>query len=338
MAQNPDEFNRVDGYRTGLALSGDETMYFMASHGWTIARCEGVPQILSDHTCVDGFLVARIWHTPMRLVAHKRQPFKTPVMASLAILGSHRIETKQGETLLNAGDLIVSRSSDLIALETNEPTARLILGTAENRLSYYGDSESLYGRAMHPPEGVLGVLRAAITASLNAPTDPSSPAYGPWRRGLEHLLAASISATRDVPRGLPQGSHLDPGSLLGRAVRVILDRAHDPDFSAGSLTRVLAVSTSNVHRVFREVGLTPAGYLRGARLSLALMNLNGYGGRKVDFAQVAGVSGYRNVRTLLRALSGSEEGRSYLTDQDSRLQMESRIQGTGEAERLAEAQ
>ncbi|HJQ46964.1 MAG TPA: helix-turn-helix transcriptional regulator [Amycolatopsis sp.] len=69
--------------------------------------------------------------------------------------------------------------------------------------------------------------------------------------------------------GAAQPEVLPKTVLLGRAQRFMLEHLHDPDLTVADVAAAIAVSERYLFLLFRQTGVSPAGWLRETRLDRA---------------------------------------------------------------------
>ncbi|MBF4550080.1 AraC family transcriptional regulator [Pseudoclavibacter sp. VKM Ac-2888] len=296
----------------GVSLAGDAALAWFAR-----GQCDAFPQTLplrlhADYSHVHGFLITRIWHTPVRLdlVADPVPDDRLTVIVPVS--GVRVLTTQKGRFEIAPGQVVLSRRRQMLSLETSAPSSMITLATDAARLPGLRGIDALMDTTLTADSGLVSVLVSAVNATLRAPQETESNAFAPWRRSLEYMLTAVIDSTLDE-----RSNPLDQPttSILERALRAIDDRAHDPAFGVAALCEVLHVSSTSLHRAFKNVEMSPGVYLRNVRTGLAVDVLTRQGSPITEsmLRMVAPGVGFGTSRSLRRALQANEEGRRLIS-------------------------
>ncbi|UFR06734.1 helix-turn-helix domain-containing protein [Streptomyces sp. Go40/10] len=119
----------------------------------------------------------------------------------------------------------------------------------------------------------FGALLAHLLTQLASGTDSYRPADGP-RLGtvVVDLLSALIAHTLDSDSSLPPETRRQ--TLFLRIRAFVLGHLHDPGLTPPAIAAAHHISTSYLHRLFQQQGLTVSGWIRRQRLEHARRDLS----------------------------------------------------------------
>lgn len=292
----------------GVALTGEAALAWFARGECSVVPKEMPLRLFADYSHVHGFLVTRLWHTPLRMTPFTSPPSDERLTVIVPVSGARTMTTRHGQFKIAPNQLVLSRRAQMLALENEVPASMISLSTVNERIPGIRDLNSLMDIPLTANSGLVSVLVSAVNTTLGAPLSPESTAFAPWRRGLEYLLTAVIDSARDEN----SGQYDRPTThITARALQVIDERAHDPTFSVAALCEELHVSSTSLHRAFQASDTTPGVYLRRVRTALAVDSLRSMGPTITEtmLRTVAPSVGFRTARTLRRALQIDDEGR-----------------------------
>ncbi|WP_452746370.1 AraC-like ligand-binding domain-containing protein [Streptomyces bluensis] len=174
------------------------------------------------------------------------------------------------------------------------PDSLCVIDTSRPVDVYGGDDASLHtGVGLEVPKALLpvprnqvdqaarlrlsaqdgfGSLLAQLLTQLARDTDSYQPTDGP-RLGtvVVDLLSALIAHALDSDNSLPPETHRQ--TLFLRVRAFVQGHLHDPQLTPPAIAAVHHISTSYLHRLFQEHGLTVSGWIRRQRLEHARRDL-----------------------------------------------------------------
>ncbi|MFJ9113828.1 helix-turn-helix domain-containing protein [Streptomyces sp. NPDC102283] len=118
----------------------------------------------------------------------------------------------------------------------------------------------------------MGALLAQFLTQLTANTAPYQPSDGP-RLGtvLTDMVAALLAHTLEADHSLPPETH--KRTLTLRIKAFIRDHLHDSRLTPATIAAAHHISTSYLHRLFRDEDVTVAACIRSLRLEAARRDL-----------------------------------------------------------------
>ncbi|ANP51378.1 helix-turn-helix domain-containing protein [Streptomyces griseochromogenes] len=129
----------------------------------------------------------------------------------------------------------------------------------------------IVGAPVSTQEGI-GALLARLLTQLSADTTAYQPADGP-RLGtvFTDLVAALFAHVLDADDSLPSETHRR--TLTLRIQAFIREHLHDPHLAPATIAAAHHISTSYLHRLFRDEEITVAAWIRRLRLEAARRDL-----------------------------------------------------------------
>lgn len=248
---------------------------------------EGPTILIVDEEEVAALTIRRVWHTALTI-----EPLPGRRGGSTLVLqaeGSAALRLTDTDVDLEAGDAFVYPEATLSRADTSHPTARIEIVSAHRLLD---DPAPLPGADDSP---AWRALASTVNAILNGDHRLSVAAESALGHAIESLCAALIA-------GRP-GADADASGFrsaqatFAAAIRLLTERAGDPDFTVDDLARALDVSRQYLARVFARHGRTPSSALRARRLELA----DALAATGLPVAEIAQRSGFPSVRALARA-------------------------------------
>ncbi len=265
--------------------------------GWT-CDTRPAPRVDLDAAGDSQWSVARLWTTPGRFQA---APFPAGSMwAFLGVDGVGTVTNGATESRIRPQELLVVPGDQPTESSASAPWARIIW-RFETRLLRQASFDSLLGRVHSLNDAHFNLLTAMTGAIALAPASAwdASAAY------VDYALASSIAAAlADAAGPVHRQLAKDRTGHLRDAIRLIDDKYLDPTVKVEDIARELAMSLSYLHRLFAEVGTTPARELERRRAQRAFALLSSVQSPTAaaleDAAHRSGFSSVRRMRYTMR--------------------------------------
>lgn len=187
-----------------------------------------------------------------------------------------------------AGDAIVVPPAMSVAVTAVSPLEMLHL-LFRGKARWWPSSVWVSG-----PTASSVIAFALASSVLTATPSPTHLEGGHLRSALEIIALSTVMATAGTSR-------TDP--LVNRADAVIVENAHDPDFTVETLARRLSVSRRHLTRVLSEAGRSPAHRIRDVRVARARAAWAAHGDELFRDDLLARWFGFRSARALRENLS-----------------------------------
>ncbi|QHC68268.1 helix-turn-helix domain-containing protein [Rathayibacter sp. VKM Ac-2759] len=290
------------------SLRGAEGASWFRHRGVEVVDAEGL-QLYANEIHDANTRLTRVWHSRIDIDVHIGSRDSSIVLIQIegvALLemegeGSVRELHPGGFALFPAGTTFSMRSTGEVArYEASFDLGNLPPAFRERVASGLVENEPLPGYR----QLVVGAASSALTFELAS----AQPGFAFFLHGFTSFVTALIVQTLE-DRAVKSGRG---ASLYDLALRVIERESKDPDFAVTELADAVGVSLRHLRRVFAEHGTTPTSALRDERLRTAYGLLSApAGGARVSREAIAHLSGFRDARTLRRALdlSAGERGR-----------------------------
>ncbi|UFQ99895.1 helix-turn-helix domain-containing protein [Streptomyces sp. Go40/10] len=159
--------------------------------------------------------------------------------------------------------------------------------------------DSLRVRRLSGREGI-GALLAQFLTQVNRDSGSYRPDDGP-RLGTVavDLLSALFAHALEADRSLPPETHRQ--TLVLRIRAFVQGRLHDPQLTPPAIAAAHHISTSYLHRLFQEHGLTVSGWIRRQRLEHARRDLADPALHRTPIHLIASRWGYPQAADFSRA-------------------------------------
>ncbi|MGW2026795.1 AraC-like ligand-binding domain-containing protein [Streptomyces decoyicus] len=220
---------------------------------------------------------------------------------SLVLKGTGKGEWRHRETEYKPHDLLVTSTSLPYDIRsTGGPVTLIALETPKDLLPLPRDmAPRIVGAPMSAREG-MGALLARFITQLTADTTAYQPSDGP-RLGtvLNDLVAALFAQRLEAGDCLPPETHRR--TLTLRIQAFIREHLHDPQLTPTSIAAAHHISTSYLHRLFRDEDATVAEWIRHRRLAAARRDLTDPALRAVPIHAIAARWGFPRATDFSRA-------------------------------------
>ena len=281
-----------------IELFGSLAAEWMVGVGWEVISNVSEFRVYADVVQRGGFTMGRIWHTPAALKFHSRDP--RDALALVGVLGEQVVSVGQTSQVLRAGHGGVFAGGQVITVASGAPVARIFMTTVLDRLLAQGLRPDQLNVVQLDSSSIYQAYVGAVNASLNAPTLAHGGTYSMWRRGVEALFAAAVSAGRsDQAAGSQSRKH----ETLQRALEFIDSTSTNPELTVPRLAEMLNVSESHLHASFVETGRTAGQSITLARARTARALRDGPGATALTSRKIAELAGFGSVRSMSRALN-----------------------------------
>ncbi|MGX1755823.1 AraC-like ligand-binding domain-containing protein [Streptomyces lydicus] len=269
-------------FRTEALPAADRFDYWVE----LLARTHAPMEPRSDHT--DGFRATQrvldlgdvtVWSATYQPLDLRRTPKlirqsdPEAYHLSLVVEGTGTGEWRYRETEYKPHDLIVTSSSlPTDFRSTTGPVTILALETPKDLLPLPRDmAPRIVGAPVSARDG-MGALLARFLTQLTADTTAYQPSDGP-RLGtvLNDLVAALFAHLLEAGDCLPPETRRQ--ALTLRIQAFIREHLHDPHLTPAAIAAAHHISTSYLHRLFRDEEATVAAWIRRLRLEAARRDL-----------------------------------------------------------------
>nr|WP_324604645.1 helix-turn-helix domain-containing protein [Streptomyces sp. NRRL S-337] len=191
----------------------------------------------------------------------------------LVVRGTGAGVWRDRETKYKPDDLFINSStlpSDVHS--TGDPATTVALEIPKTLIPLPRDmTRRIVGMPVSTREG-MGALLARFLTQLSADTAAYQPSDGPrLGRVLTELVGALFAHTLDAGRCLPPETHRR--TLTLRIQSFIRENLHDPHLTPTTIAAAHHISTSYLHRLFRDEDSTAAEWIRLRRLEAAHRDL-----------------------------------------------------------------
>ncbi|AJT65181.3 hypothetical protein T261_3513 [Streptomyces lydicus] len=190
---------------------------------------------------------------------------------SLGVRGTGAGMWKHRETRYKAHDLFITSTSLPSEVHSTGVTT-LAVEVPKSRLPLPRNAAGrIVGAPVSTQEG-MGALLAQFLTQLTADTTPYQPSDGP-RLGtvLTDLIAGLFAHILESDDSLPPETHRR--TLTLRIQAFIREHLHDPHLTPSTIAAAHHISTSYLHRLFRDEDATVAAWIRRLRLEAARRDL-----------------------------------------------------------------
>ena len=271
-----------------LRVEGSAVIDWFAERSLAATPDPRVPTILiADEAEVAALVIRRVWHTGLMT-----EPAGEPAVGSSLVLqaeGSAAFRLAGTNAELEAGDALVYPHIARARAHTRHPPARIEIVPTHRLLDLPaplpGADDSPAWRA----------LASTVNAILNGDHRLGVAAESALGHAIESLCAALIAGRPGADA--PGAGFRSAQATFAAAMRLLTERAADPDFTVEELARTLDVSRQYLARVFARHGSTPSSALRARRLELA----DALAAAGLPSAEIARRSGFPSTRALSHA-------------------------------------
>lgn len=291
-----------------VALADGEAAAWFLRRGWAVRSNAPDFRLVADARTFDHFTLMRLWHTPATL-EYSGDDSDIPLLTTtVGVSGLHSIEASGTQFELAAKSMLVQSPTGEVRLDAAQAVSRIVCITPASRVAIDAPKFASDALVIKPDEYDINVLIATALASLKSAPSPSplTGSRSKWQRGIEFLLAATLSAD-------PGDDALDGNAyedLLSAAFMMVSARLHDMTFGVRELEESLGISHTHLNRIFRSIGTTPGAYIRRVRLARARTLLPSHRPSSADWQRAAESAGFSSVRALkdaMRAVEATEE-------------------------------
>ncbi|MGX7759769.1 helix-turn-helix domain-containing protein [Streptomyces angustmyceticus] len=219
----------------------------------------------------------------------------------LVVRGTGSCVWRHRETRYGPDDLFINSSTlpnDVHS--TGDPVTTVALEIPKALVPLPRDlTRRIVGVPVSTREG-MGALLARFLTQLTTDTAAYQPSDGP-RLGtvLTELVGALFAHTLEAGRCLPPETHRR--TLVLRIQAFIRDNLHDPHLTPSAIAAAHHLSTSYLHRLFRDEGATVAEWIRRRRLEAARRDLADPALRAVPIQAIAARWGFPRATDFSRA-------------------------------------
>ncbi|PPH22960.1 hypothetical protein C5C31_08505 [Rathayibacter rathayi] len=258
-------------------------------------------RLVADEIVLPDLRMARLWHTA---AAYTIARTSQSALLLLQIEGTCTIDSDEWNepAELGPGDAAVLPGGTRFGLSSESTTARYELDYELEVLPPAAREELAQGRILvAPAREYRDAVAATSNAALNSGMSLRDAGFSDFAAGVRHLMTALLLQALETssPWLLTSTS-----ALHRNAMRVIAARAADPGFDIESLAAAVRTSPRNLRHVFAQAGTTAKVALTAERVRLARQQLARRAeGRSLTRAEVARLSGFRDVRALRRAVA-----------------------------------
>lgn len=294
---------RQQSSRYNYSLRGTEALRWLAERGMA-EESEDEPDIrlVADEILQPELRMTRLWHTgaSYRVTCHS-----SSALLLLQIEGVASVDSAPWDTsaALGPGDVaLLPGGAHSFRFSSTSPTARYELGYDLDALPMPVRDELSAGRVFTAPTTEYrDAVAATSNAALNSGMSAQDAGFSDFKTGLQYLMTALLLQALETTSPWL----MTPSSVLHRgAMRVISSRAADPEFDVEMLAEAIRTSSRNLRYVFAQAGSTAKESLTAERVRIAEVYLSrNTGGASFALAEIARLSGFRDVRALRRALA-----------------------------------
>lgn len=265
-------------------------------------------RLVSDEIRFAGYRAARLWHSEGEYSIARRSRM---ALLLVQIEGEATVQVPLwGEVpkVLKPGDLAVLPGGTARPFRfcAKRPVARYQIEYDLAGLPPQARLELELGMVFsQPAKQYRDAVAATANIALNSSMGNEETGFIDFGIGLRHLTTALLLHALDATAPeLPE----DAERVHRAALRVISMRATDPAFTVESLADAIGTSSRNLRHVFAQAGSSAKAALTAERVRRARNHAapREYGQRFTP-AEIARLSGFRNVRALRRALEKREE-------------------------------
>ncbi|GAA2583242.1 helix-turn-helix domain-containing protein [Streptomyces tubercidicus] len=298
-------------FRTDALPVADRFDYWVELLGRTHApmelRCDCTDDFRASQRVLDLGAVT-VWSATYQPLVFRRTPKlirqsdPEAYHLSLVVQGSGTGEWPTRETAYKPHDLFVTSTSlpNDIRSSTGGPVTIIALETPKALLPLPPDmAPRLVGAPVSAREG-MGALLARFLTQLTADTTAYQPSDGP-RLGtvLNDLVAALFAHLLEAGDRLPPETRRR--ALTLRIQAFIREQLRDPYLTPATIAAAHHISTSYLHRLFRDEDATVAEWIRRRRLEAARRDLTDPALRAVPIHAIATRWGFPRAADFSRA-------------------------------------
>ena len=300
-----------------VALADGEAAAWFQRRGWNVRSNSSDFRLVADVRTFDHFALMRLWHTPATL-EYSGDDSDIPLLTTtVGVSGVHSIEASGTHFELAAKSMLVQSPTGEVRMDAAQAVSRIVCITPASRVAIDAPKFASDALVVTPDEYDINVLIATALASLkSAPSlSPLRGSRSKWQRGIEYLLAATLSTDPDDDT-LDGNAYED---LLSAAFMMVSARLREVTFGVRQLEESLGISHTHLNRIFRSIGTTPGAYIRRVRVARARTLLPSLRPSSTDWHRAAESAGFSSVRALKDAMRAVETSdvRGVSTDRDA---------------------
>ncbi|AND15484.1 hypothetical protein C5C18_15050 [Rathayibacter tritici] len=291
-----------ESVRRKYSLQGENARLWLAERHF-FGDVDSSFRLVSDEIRFAGYRAARLWHSEGDYSIARRS--RTALLL-VQVEGDATVQVPLwGETpkVVKPGDLAVlpGGTARPFRFRAQRPVARYQIEYDLAGLPPQARLELESGMVFsEPAKEFRDAVAATANIALNSSMSSEDAGYIDFGIGLRHLTTALLLHALDATApDLPE----DAENVHRAALRVISLRATDPAFTVEHLAHAIGTSSRNLRHVFAQAGSSAklaltAERVRRARDHAAPTTC----GQRFTSAEIARLSGFRDVRALRRAL------------------------------------
>ncbi|VXB75341.1 hypothetical protein MICRO8M_50157 [Microbacterium sp. 8M] len=271
-----------------------------AELGWVLDEAYAPFRAGGDVLTGSGFVLARMWHTPLR--AHTEASCMTDecFSAMLVVEGNGQRSIGQAQVPFEPGVLMIHDARLETEVDVPVSVAAIHLSRAWNAILPSGVRAEDVPLSFRPPARFQAVLAAIVNTAFQERIGESDLGYTAWLASIDAAMSALLNSALDDLRVVRS-----PATLYERAVALIEQQYSDPEFTVADLAESLSVSKPWLHQAFANEGTTPKRVLQRVRVDHALRLLPPLP-TPTEIADAAAASGFATARALRRSLRAGE--------------------------------
>ncbi len=287
------------------SLRGEDSQAWLSARN-IFGRIDSHFALVSDEIDFGNFRAARLWHSEGEY-SIARSSVVVSVIFQIEGKATLDSSTWSASKTLAPGDVAILPGGDEeFRFAAHQPVARYEFECDLAGLPSVAREEFHGGRVFHSPaKEYREAVAASVNIALNSKMSREEVGFVDFGVGVKHLMNAFLLQTLE-PGSFSLSNDLDP--VYREALRLIVARATDGNFDVESLAESLGMTSRNLRYVFSREGWSAKAALTAERVRRARdYAAKSENGLVFTEAEIARLSGFRDVRSLRRALEKLDE-------------------------------
>lgn len=262
--------------------------------------------LVSDEIDFGNFRAARLWHSEGEYSIARSSVVVSVIFQIEGKATLHSSTWGASKTLAPGDVAILPGGDEEFRFAAHQPVARYEFVCDLAGLPSVAREEFHGGRVFHSPaKEYREAVAASANIALNSKMSREELGFVDFGVGVKHLMNAFLLQALE-PGSFSLSNDLDP--VYREALRLIVTRATDGDFDVESLAESLGMTSRNLRYVFSREGSSAKAALTAERVRRARdYAAKSENGLVFTEAEIARLSGFRDVRSLRRALEKLDE-------------------------------